>query len=306
MRRVGVAAIVGAPTSARRRAVSILAGVALGLTAGCAKERTPVEIALEYGRAVYANDPAAIYRLVSAEDRRVQDEATFRRQQPDLSAFSREVMQQLASYVTATPVRATVTAARATVTLRFRLPDANAPDIVRLLHDWDDQRLGALPAAERTEIRHGLEAMHRTGRLPTIEGDETVELVKDPGGWRVFVKWAGAVRVRFNAAIEPGLPLEVTVTPAGVVLNRGERARVTVRARNRGRREVTTRVGHRIEPGAQAKHLALLQCPLFVPITLEPGETRDFVSVYFLPPDAPADAKDFSVTYQFPARSGDS
>lgn len=51
----------------------MLAAVAL-LVAGCARHATPEEVALEYGRAVYANDPQAIYRLLSGEDRRVKDE----------------------------------------------------------------------------------------------------------------------------------------------------------------------------------------------------------------------------------------
>ena len=60
------------------------------------------------------------------------------------------------------------------------------------------------------------------------------------------------------------------------------------------------RVGHRIEPAAQASHLALLLCPLFVPVTLGPGQTQEFVSEYLLLADVPSDAKQFAVTYRFP------
>ncbi len=277
----------------------LLATAALAL-AGSGKHQTPEEVALSYGRAVYANDAEAIWRLVSDADRRVKDQASFRRQQRQLDGFTREVVEQLAGFITATAVSATFTGERASVTLRFRLPDANAPAIRTLMHDWDEERLNRLGDGERRRIRERLEQLQREGRLPTIEGDETVELVWKASGWKVFLNWAAVgVRVQFGRAVDRGQPLEVTVTPAAAVLAPGERIRVTVRARNTERREVTTRVGHRIEPEAHADSLALLLCPLFVPITLAPGEAREFVSEYLLLANVPAAARTFTVTYQF-------
>lgn len=290
-------------STVRFLALTLLAVSALGLASGCARQATPEHVALEYGRAVFANDAPAIYRLVSDEDRRVRDEATFRGQQRELRGFTRQLVQQLASYITATPVATTGDARRTTVKLKFTLPDANAPEVVRLVHDWDEDALDRLPTGERVRIANRLAELHRAGRLPSIEGEETLELVRDDAGWRVFLNWAGGARVRFTAAVDRSVPLDVTVVPGDVVVNPGERLRVTVTARNTTDREVTTRVGHRIEPGAQSKHLALLQCPLFVPVTLAPGETRDFVSVYLVLPDAPPDARSFAVTYEFPAPS---
>ena len=164
--------------------------------------------------------------------------------------------------------------------LSFTLPDANAPEVLRLVHDWDDDQFERLSPAERRRIVDRLAALHRARALPTIEGEETLDLVKQDAGWRVVLNWAGGVHVRFGATVDRSVPLEVTVTPAEVVINPGERVRVTVRARNRTAHELTTRVGHRIEPAAQSQHLALVQCPLFVPITLAAGETREFTSVY--------------------------
>ena len=106
--------------------------------------------------------------------------------------------------------------------------------------------------------------------------------------------------VRFEAAVDSRVPLRVSITPAAAVLTQGERIRVTVRATNTGSREVTTRVHHRIEPLAQADHLALLECPLFIPVTLRPGETEDFASEYLLLATTPKDVKSRAVTYGFP------
>ena len=277
----------------------LLGMVALAL-AGCSKHPTHEEIALSYGRAVYANEAQAIWHLLSSDDRRVKDEATFRRQQRQLGGFTREVVQQLAGFITATPVSATFTGERASVTLKFRLPDANAPAIRALMHDWDEERLNRLGDGERRRVREQLDQLQREGRLPTIEGDETIELVRDASDWKVFLNWAAVgMQVRFGTAVGGGQLLEGTVTPAAAVLAPGERIRVTVRARNNDRREVTTRVGHRIEPEAHRSSLALLLCPLFIPVTLAPGEAREFVSEYLLLANVPAAARTFTVTYHF-------
>ena len=269
----------------------------IALVSACGRAAPPEEVALAYGRAVYSNDADAIWRVLSAEDKRAKDLPTLRRQQRDMQGFTGEVVRQLASYIMATPARSSTRDGRASITLTFHVPDANAPSIRTLVHEWDENRLNALDDGERQRIRDRLEDLHRGGRLPILDGDETFELVREASSWRVFLNWAGGIRTRFAATVEPSAPIEVAVTPAEVVLSPGERIRVSVRARNRGAREITLRVGHRIEPHAQAGHLALLLCPLLLPITLAPGEARDFASEYLLLADLPREVKRFDVTY---------
>ncbi len=274
---------------------------AILIVAGCSRTPGPEEMALAYGRALYANDADTLWRLISEADRRHKDEATFRRQHHQLKGFAQEVVERLSRHIGATPVTVSVSGDRASVTLKFRLPDANAPAIRALVLDWAEDRLNGLAEAERARIHGRLDELHRRGEVPTVDGDETFELVREDGHWRVFRNWAGGVSVRFDAAVDPGVPLQVTVTPHATVLAPRERLRVTVRATNTGSREVITRVGHRIAPETQANHLALLQCPLFVPVTLKPGQTEEFVSEYLLLADVPPEAKQFAVTYRFPS-----
>jgi cytochrome c oxidase assembly protein Cox11 len=173
------------------------------------------------------------------------------------------------------------------------------------MHDWDQERLDELSASERAHIREQFDALAREHRLPKVEGDETIELLREAGTWHVFLNWAGGVRVTFDAAVAPGLPLDVTILPASIVLARGERVRVSVRAKNSGSRELTTRVSHKIEPATEASHLALLQCPLLVPVRLAAGETEEYESEYLLLADVPEGVKAFTVTYRFPvSRAG--
>jgi hypothetical protein len=283
----------------------IALGLALTALAREAAPPSPEQVALEYGRAVYANDTDALWRLVSDADRRVKDKETFRRQQRPLHGLTREAVHLLARAITATPVGTTVTGKRANVTLKFRLPDANAPPLRTLMLGWDEDRLAALGAPAQARIRRELERLLDTGTLPTIEGDETIALVQEAGAWKVFLHWAAGVQVRFAATVEDDVPLRVTITPAHVALGRGERVRVTVRVVNASAVEMTTRVGHAIQPDGQSAHLALLQCPLFIPVTLKAGETRAFDSEYLLLADAPVSLKSLDVTYRFPVEPRD-
>jgi hypothetical protein len=283
-----------------------LAALSIVLFTSCTKPAAPEDVALAYGRAVYANDADTLWRLVSEADRRVKDQATFRRQQRELRGFTAEAVRRLASYIEATPVKTEVANDRAAVTLRFRVPNANAPAVSTLMHDWDEERLERLDKSERRRIGEHLERLHRERALPIVEGDETVELVREGSGWKVFLNWAGGVRVRFAAAVDPALPLHVSVTPASIVLAPGERVRVTVTARNLSSQELTTRVSHAMEPAADATHLALLECPLLLPARLRPDQTQEYVSEYLLLADVPAAVKAFEVTYRFPVMAAQS
>lgn len=285
--------------------MAAVAALFAALLAGCLRQPTPTDVALEYGRAVYASDAQAIYRLLSEADRRARDEATFRAQVPAPAPFTREVLRQLAGYANATPVETKLDGPRATVRLKFRLPDANAPAVAALLLDWDDDRLAKLGDTERSRITARLAGLHRAGTLPMVEGEETMTLVKDPGGWRVFRDWASGVRLSFAASAAAGLPLELGVSPVEVVVSPGERLRVTLVARNASAAEITTRVGHVIEPARESRYLALLQCPLFVPITFGPGERREFASVYLVLDDTPRTLRALDVRYAFERPAGD-
>jgi len=286
---------------APHRNALVPAAIGLLVAVGCGRSPAPEAVAIEYARALYAGEPHAIYRLVSAADQRIKSEDDFVQQQGKHDGFAGELLAQLGSFIVATPVDTRVTDRRATVRLKFLLPNANAPEIRALARDWDERTLRGLPDSERRRIRERLAALHRTHALPTVEGEETFGLVRDQGGWRVVMNWTRSVRLHFHAAVLADVPLQVEVTPPEIAIGPGEPVRVTVRARNTGLHGVTMRVGHRIEPSAQSSFLALLQCPLFLPVTLKPGATEEFQSEYLLLKDVPESVTELDVTYRFPA-----
>lgn len=279
---------------------SLLAVAAGGLLlTGCVKDTGPEDVGLQYARTLYAGDLARAYRLIATEDRRVKDERTFLRDGATAQGVALEMARQLASFIEATRVEKTSSRERVRVRLRLKLPNANAPEIAALVHDWDERRLNAVSDTERRQITQKLTQLHRAGQIPMLEGEETFELVREGSGWRVFLNWAGGVRVRFGATTDTALLLRVTVAPEEVRVTPGERVSVTVRAQNPTTRDVVVRVGHRVEPQPHADSLALVHCPLFLPVTLKPGVTEEFRSEYVLLKDVPESAKQFQVTYEF-------
>jgi len=275
------------------------------LAAACSRVATPQDVAIAYGTAIYGYDAAAIHRLASAADRRARDEAQVEAQLGAPKGFALELSRELASFIVAMPMSSQIAGNRATVTISFRLPDANAPPLQSLAHEWDETALDALSASDRGTIKGRLADLHRHGTLPIVEGKETFELVKEPDGWHLVLDWAGGVPVRFAASPAQGIPFELSVTPAEVHVKPGQSFRATLRATNVSTHEVTARVGHEITPKANAHLLALLQCPLFVPVTLKAGESRTFTSEYLLLKQTPETAS-FGVVYAFaePATHG--
>lgn len=269
------------------------------LLSGCSRSKAPADVALDYSRALYAYDAARVHALASTRDRAAKDQASVAAQLEGPEGFALELLAELSRFVTATAIDTRVDGDHATVRLRLILPDANDPLLKALARDWDEQRLRALTAVERADARRRVDDLGRRHRLPVIEGDETFELAKETAGWRLVLHWEGAIPVRLAATASAGVPLEMTVTPERISARAGETFRVTVRARNVSSHEVTSRVSHRITPEADSKFLALLQCPLFLPVTFKPGESKDFVSEYLLLGDTPSRVSSFEVMYTF-------
>lgn len=202
------------------------------LLAACSQEVPPETVTLEYAKALYARDLPMAYRLISSGDRESKGETAFVAEGGPVRGFALEVSRQLASFIQLASVERKVTPGGAEVKLKLRLPDANAPEIAGLIGEWDEAALNALPEKAAERIRRGLDELHRSGRLPTLEGEETFELVKEASGWRLVLHLAGAVRIRFTARIPEGLSLQVDPREQELRVRPGEPVRMSVRLTN--------------------------------------------------------------------------
>src|SRR5438552_17755437 len=142
--------------TAIRRAAFIAAAVGLLFLVGCARSPAAEDVAVEYGRAIYRYDAAAIYRLASAADRRAKDEETVRAQVGGPTGFALDIIRHLALFIEAKPVDTRPSGNRATVSLKLTQPDANAPQLRTPAHNGDEPALDAPADGERAQSRRKL------------------------------------------------------------------------------------------------------------------------------------------------------
>jgi len=273
--------------------------VLLFLLVTCGREVPPEEVALEYARALYSRDLSRAYRLLSAQDREWKTEAVFVAEGDAPTGNALALARHLASFIEVASAEGKITGSRAEVKLTLRLPNANAPEVAGLVQDWDEVALNGLPEKEAERIRKDLDELHRSGRLPTLEGEEAFELVKESSGWRLAFHTAGAIRVRFTARIPEGLPLQVDPREQELRVRSGEPVQMSLRRKNGSGRDVSVRVTHVIEPKDAAPFLVFLHCPLLLPLTLPPRESKEVSSSFMIAGNAPAQIREFRVTFAF-------
>lgn len=250
-----------------------------------------------YLEAAYARDYRSAYRLVSSEDRKLKSESDYVRERGSFSGFTLDLARALAEAIEIEPLEIRREDGRAWIRARLSLPDASR--LASLALDWDEERLNRLPPHRQREILAEVAKLRASGELPRIEGEQSFELVREPGGWRLFHDWAAGVRIAFVVRLPEGAPLAVEARAREVVARPGELFHISFRVRNRSRREVSARIDHRLEPERFQDHLELIACGLLFPVRLRPGEEEEYWSTYALRGDLPEGAKSLRVVYEF-------
>jgi hypothetical protein len=260
-------------------------------------ESEPVHVLMKYLKATYARDYRQAYRLISSQDRQLKQEDVYVKERGAFSGFTLEAARKLAEFIDARPVKTDFKDNRALVKLAFKLPDANS--LSELLLDWDEDRLNALSASEQKRILASLDQLKAKNRLAMISGEEEFTMAKENAGWRVYLDWAGGVRVNFAAAVPPQGQLDARPTVKETIARAGDLFNISYRVKNLTSKEISARIVHRVEPKSIAEHLDLVECALLLPVTILPGEEREYTSTYLLQGDLPDDAKVLHVTYEF-------
>jgi Cytochrome c oxidase assembly protein CtaG/Cox11 len=257
----------------------------------------PAEILIDYLKAAYARDFRQAYRLISSEDRRLKDEKTYLRERGAFDGFTLEVGRKLADWIQATPIEEKTSGSQAHIKLKLKLPDASK--LSESLLDWDEERLNALSSKEQRALLQKLDQWSTQGEIPVIEGEQEFDLVRDGGGWRLFLNWAAGIRVNFQARVNDSLPLEVRWDQREVIGRPDDLFNVHLRIKNLSNREVFTKSLHRVEPKGLAQYLDLVDCALLLPAKLLPHEEQEYASTYLIRGDLPDGTKQIAVTYEF-------
>jgi len=253
-----------------------------------------------YLRATYARNFAQAYEYLSAADRQVRSRPNFAASQGAYRGFTLEVAQHLAGFMEIWTIDRQARDGRLVIKTGYRIP---APaELNDLLLNWDEDRLNALPIAQQKTIIAALDSRKQAGKLLTIEGQETIELIEEPDGWKIFLDWAASTRVLLRAERSEIKELEVRFAAAEIFAKSDELFLVNVKIKNPTARAVTFTVGHRLEPAVVADDLQLVECGLLTPTTIEPNQEKEFAMAYLLGGTSAQHHREVKLTYEFKPR----
>lgn len=284
-----------------------LIGTVLGLlallmisSARAASAATPEEVLKTYLAAIYARDYTTAYAQIWSEDRTLKTKEEYIQENGAFSGAALELSRTLASHIRYEDLRTTMEGDRAIVTFKAILPDANDPSIDNVVLGFDEHKLAALSASELKAILDTLDAMAKSGRLPVVVGEnERWDLVREGGAWRLFLNWAGAVLVHFEAVTKAGLPWEFAPVQSEVRAKPGETLQTSYRVKNLSDRQITGKAQHILKPAEERGYLEIVTCFCFLQQTLNPGEEQLLPVIFRMNYEVPSSLKEMWVRYEF-------
>jgi hypothetical protein len=254
----------------------------------------PLEVLDRYLRASYARDFRSAYKYISAEDQRLKDETSYVRERGAFNGFTLEIARQLAAYIEVSSQVNRLSDDRAVVNVRLKVPDPNRLKVILL--GWDSDRLDALSPTERSALIASLAKLRNEGKLEMIDAEESFEMIREAGTWKIFVNWPS--RLRFSVQTAPSTaPLQVRVLESEVAISAGEPFNISLKVTNTSKHPVTARIGHLVDPHEFRDYLDLLECGFLLPIRLLPGKEEEFTSTYLLRTGLPDSVRQITVTY---------
>ena len=277
--------------------LALLALVTLGARSTTAAAPPPdAIITLErYIRAAYARDYEEAYSYIAAADQRLKDRASYVRDRGAFTGFTLQIARILANYIEISALETRLEAGRAKVKIKFKVPDASS--IGSMLHDWDSDRLEALPSSERKAITAAIEKLRQSREIQMVEGEDVFELVKEGESWKILLNWASAVNVGFQTSIPTTVPVEARLQSSSVATRPGEIFKVVLNIKNTGKEQFLVRIGHLVNPHEFRDYLDLVECGFLLPVRLLPGKEEEFVSTYLLRRSLPEGVRQLNVTY---------
>jgi Cytochrome c oxidase assembly protein CtaG/Cox11 len=257
----------------------------------------PARVIQSYLRAVYARDYLDAYRYISAADRRVKDVNRYARQRGAFVGGALQVTRRVAGLLQIRVNEKSITPNRIQAIAKVSIPE---PDkLSPLLLNWEIRYLSPQETRHYAQILETLDHKKRQGSLDTIEVEEQLELIKDSDGWRIFLNWAGGVKIPLSLLLANTPDVEAALSKKEVVVQPGEMFEVTLKIKNRSSRRLLIQIGHDIEPYRVARFLDFVECGFLRPVTLEPGSTQEYPARYLLREIFPEGVRQLNLSYEF-------
>ena len=257
----------------------------------------PTQVLQAYLRATYARDFTEAYRYISTADRKNRDLDRYVQQRGPFAGFTLEVAKKLSESMEIKFTERQDTPNRIHGIINYKVPDPK--QLSSLVLKWDAYRLNSLAPEERKRILEAIAKQKRDGSLPMSAGEETFELVRENGEWRVFLNWAAGVKIPFRLNLSKSADFDVSLSKTEIVVQPGELFEIVLRIKNRTDQPLAARIGHLVEPTHVADFLDFVQCGFLLPVTIAPGKEEQFSGTYLLRGSLPEGVRQLSLTYDF-------
>lgn len=256
----------------------------------------PAQVIEAYVRATYARDFVEAYRFISADDRKLRDLNRYVQQRGAFSGFILEAAKKLSAAIEIKPSEEAI-GDRVHLLVKYRVPDINK--IAPILLNWDPYRLNALSAGDRKQLLSALEKKRQDRSLEMIDGEARFQLVKEGNDWRIFLNWAAGVKIPMRLDLSKTADLEVSISKPEVTIQPGEIFEIGLKVKNKTKHAITVRIGHLVEPQANANYLDFVQCGFLLPVTIPPEKEQEYFGTYMLRGSLPESVSQINLTYDF-------
>ena len=256
----------------------------------------PIDVVKAYLKANYARDYQNAYRYISSQDQLVWNEKSYASQSERFTGFALELAQTLAASMEVWVIEKQLSSDRAHYKIGYRVPTAD--ELSALLFDWDPGKLNALSGPEQEQLLETLGKMKKEGKMIMIEGQETIDLVSDKGGWKVFLDWASGIKVTLKANSAPSTEIGARFVQNELIVKKDEPFQIDLKIKNRSKRPIVARIVHHVEPRDMENHIDMIACGALRPLALQPGEVQEISSAYLIKDGLTTGTK-IGITYEF-------
>ena len=256
----------------------------------------PLHIVMAYVKASYARDYKQAYDQISSMDKQVMDERDYTSQYVSFTGFALELARKLAGDMDIWVVNQKVNSDLAHYTVEYKIP--LSVEVSSVPDDWDQDKLNALSRAEQERFLERLARSKGDGKMITITGKETFDLVRDQGRWKIFFDWASRARIKFNVITPHAAGIDIRVHRNKFLAKQDEPFTTAFRIKNISNRPLVAQIVHHIEPPQMENHIDMIMCGALRPLMLQPGEDRELSSAYILR-DGAGESAPLTITYEF-------
>jgi hypothetical protein len=210
------------------------------------QQEGPFDIVQAFVKASYARDYKQASQQISSVDQRVMDEWDYASEHGKLSGFALELAKKLAGDMDIWLIDRKINLDQAHYSVGYKIrvyEEVPSPPA-----DWDEDKLNALSRAEQERFVERLQRFKTNGKMITITGRETFDLVLEQGRWKIFFDWATRTRIKFRVALPQRAGLDVRVLHNDFFAKQDEPFTIVFMIKNISKHQLLARIVHHVEP----------------------------------------------------------